>query len=157
MGSWYGSQPWFWYLSVGFPAVLGIHFLPFVLATLVIIKNRASHPNELVLLSSIVFSLTIYSFLPHKEFRFLLPLLPIALYVSSRFLSAWSRKANTWRLWSVALILFLGNLGPAYYLGYVHQRGTLDVMEPLREIASRNPNSSSFLFLMPCHSTPLFG
>ncbi|XP_044258061.1 GPI mannosyltransferase 3 [Tribolium madens] len=156
VGSYYGSQPWFWYLSAGFPAILGIHFLPFVMATLVIIKNRSIHPNELALLGTIVFSLGVYSFLPHKEFRFLLPLLPIALFISSRFLSAWSRKASNVMLWTVALILFMGNVGPSYYLGYVHQRGTLDVMTPLREIALKNPNNTNLLFLMPCHSTPLF-
>jgi phosphatidylinositol glycan class B len=156
VGSWYGSQPWYWYLSAGFPAVLGIQFVPFIMATLVIIKNKDAHVNELALLGTIVFALTVYSLLPHKEFRFLLPLLPIALHVSSKFLSAWSRKANKLVLWAVAIILFLGNAGPAYYLGFVHQRGTLDVMENLREISFNKPNDTHLLFLMPCHSTPYY-
>jgi phosphatidylinositol glycan class B len=156
VGSWYGSQPWYWYLSAGFPAVLGIQFVPFIMATLVIIKNKDAHVNELALLGTIVFALTVYSLLPHKEFRFLLPLLPIALHVSSKFLSAWSRKANKLVLWAVAIILFLGNVGPAYYLGFVHQRGTLDVMENLREISFNKPNDTHLLFLMPCHSTPYY-
>ncbi|RZB38920.1 Glyco transf 22 domain containing protein [Asbolus verrucosus] len=156
VASWYGSQPWFWYLSAGFPAILGIHFIPFILATLVILKNKEVHPNELALLGTIVFTLTIYSLLPHKEFRFLLSLLPLVLYISSRFLSAWSRKANKLMLWTVAVILFVGNASPAYYLGFVHQRGTVDVMEPLREIAFKYPANTSLLFLMPCHSTPYY-
>lgn len=56
----YGTQPWYWYLSTGFPAILGIHFIPFVMATIVIIKNKHSHPNELALLGCITFTLTVY-------------------------------------------------------------------------------------------------
>ncbi|XP_060527304.1 GPI mannosyltransferase 3 [Cylas formicarius] len=152
----YGEQPWHWYLSCGIPAILGIQILPFAMAVSVVIKNRHSHINELVMLVTIVFSVFVFSFINHKEFRFLLPLLPIMLYISSRFLSAWSRKANVWSVWLVSAIIFLGNVVPTWYLGFVHQRGTLEVMDGLRDIANKDPNNSSFLFLMPCHSTPLY-
>lgn len=59
-------------------------------------------------------------------------------------------------IWLVASIIFFGNIIPAYYLSIVHQRGTLDVMKPLRETALKNPKNTSLLFLMPCHSTPLY-
>lgn len=156
IGTYYGTHPWFWYLSTGFPVILGINFVPFLIASLIIIKNPHQHQNELALLATIFFSLCIYSMLSHKEFRFLLPLLPIALYISSRFLSVWSRKASDLTVWLVALILFLGNLGPGLYLGFFHQRGTLDVMGPLREISFKYGNSTDLLFLMPCHSTPFY-
>ncbi|KAF2892045.1 hypothetical protein ILUMI_14128, partial [Ignelater luminosus] len=94
VGEWYGSQPWSWYLSSGFPAILGIHFVPFVIASFKIIKDRQLYQNELALLGCITFTLFIYSLLPHKEFRFILPLLPIALNISSGHLSRWSHKAN---------------------------------------------------------------
>lgn len=116
VSTFYGTHPWFWYLGNGFPVILGIQFIPFVLATIVVLKNREIHQNELALLGTIVFTITIFrwkylknfnstklntsfqlfSFLPHKEFRFLLPILPIVFYISSRFLSAWSRKASKW-------------------------------------------------------------
>lgn len=38
----------------------------------------------------------------------------------------------------------------------IHQRGTLDVMDPLSQLAQTRPNDTSLLFLMPCHSTPLY-
>ncbi|KAL1505327.1 hypothetical protein ABEB36_004918 [Hypothenemus hampei] len=152
----YGVQPWHWYLSSGLPAVLGIQILPFILAVIVVLKTRHNHPNELAILGTIVFSITLLSFLGHKEFRFLLPLLPMMLFVSSRFLFAWSRKARRTSIWLASLIIFLGNLFPAWYIGYSHQRGTLDVMNELRNIAVRDPENTSFLFLMPCHSTPLY-
>ncbi|XP_049820403.1 GPI mannosyltransferase 3 [Aethina tumida] len=156
IGVFYGSHPWHWYLSTGLPTILGIQLIPFLIATLVVLKNRRVHPNELILLGSVVFTTAVYSFLPHKEFRFLLPLLPIAFYISSRYLSAWSRKANIFAIWLVAILIFAGNLGPSWYLGFVHQRGVVDVMEPLREIASSDTSEKNFLFLMPCHSTPYY-
>lgn len=152
----YGTQPWYWYLYSGLPALLGFQMLPFIKAVLVVLKSRKNHPNELALLGTTVFTVVVFSFLGHKEFRFLLPLLPIMLFVSSKYLSAWSRKANTFSVWLVSLILLTGNILPAWYIGFSHQRGTLDVMDELRHIALKDPENVSFLFLMPCHSTPLY-
>ncbi|XP_050293187.1 GPI mannosyltransferase 3 [Anthonomus grandis grandis] len=156
VGTHYGTMPWHWYLSIGLPAVLGVLILPFLMAVLVILKQRSNHPNELAMLGTIVFSILILSFLAHKEFRFVLPLLPIIAFIASRFLSAWSRKASMWRIWMVSIIIFVSNAFPAYYMGVNHQRGTIDVMQGLREIAVKDPENVSFLFLMPCHSTPLY-
>lgn len=60
IASFYGVQPWHWYLSVGFPAVLGIHLIPFVMAAMVILKNRRVHPNELIMLATITLTIAIY-------------------------------------------------------------------------------------------------
>ncbi|KAK9874771.1 hypothetical protein WA026_005578 [Henosepilachna vigintioctopunctata] len=108
------------------------------------------------MLGSIVFTIGVFSFVPHKEFRFLMPLLPLIFYITSRYLAAWSRKAKEVHIWLVAAILLIGNLVPMYYLGMVHQRGSLDVMTSLRDIAQKDPANTSFLFLMPCHSTPMY-
>nr|XP_023015260.1 GPI mannosyltransferase 3-like [Leptinotarsa decemlineata] len=43
-----------------------------------------------------------------------------------------------------------------WYLSMIHQRGTLDVMDALKRISLKNPNDTNLLFLMPCHSTPLY-
>ncbi|XP_044756159.1 GPI mannosyltransferase 3 [Coccinella septempunctata] len=152
----YGTLPWYWYMSFGLPAILGVHLMPFLISSLVVLKNRKIHQNELVLLGTIVFTVGVFSYLPHKEFRFLMPLLPLVLYITSRYLAVWSRKVKTLNLVAVAFILFIGNAVPAYYLGMVHQRGSLDIMPHLREIAQKDPSNTSFLFLMPCHSTPMY-
>lgn len=60
IGEWYGTQPWYWYLSAGLPAVLGIQLLPFILAAIVVLKNRHSHINELALLGCVVFTIGVY-------------------------------------------------------------------------------------------------
>lgn len=78
------------------------------------------------------------------------------LHITSNYLSKWSVSANDLLVWFVAGVVLTANVIPAWYLGFVHQRGTLDIMQSLREIAATNSNNSSFLFLMPCHSTPLY-
>ncbi|CAG9772532.1 unnamed protein product [Ceutorhynchus assimilis] len=152
----YGTHPWHWYLSNGIPTVLGIQILCFIMATSVVLKARKNHPNELAMLGTITFSVFVLSLLSHKEYRFLLPLLPMMFYVSSRFLSAWSRKASMTSIWLVSGVILICNLFPAWFVGYNHQRGTLDVMHGLRDIAQHDTEKISFLFLMPCHSTPLY-
>lgn len=63
-------------------------------------------------------------------------------------------------LWLVAILLILGNSVPALYLSTVHQRGPIDVMDKLADIASEYHHEykrpASILFLMPCHSTPYY-
>lgn len=59
-------------------------------------------------------------------------------------------------VWVVSAAILVGNIVPMWYLSIVHQRGTIDVMQPLHEIAERYPHNTSLLFLMPCHSTPLY-
>lgn len=62
IGAIYGSHPWHWYLSNGIPTILGVNFVPFMLAAYYTLKNRFILPNELVLLSSMVFTTAIYRY-----------------------------------------------------------------------------------------------
>lgn len=63
-------------------------------------------------------------------------------------------------LWFIAGIILLGNALPAWYLSTVHQKGPLEVMAKLQDIASEyrdeQKHQASILFLMPCHSTPYY-
>jgi len=162
VGEFYGSHPWYWYLTVGLPTVLGIGTLPFLLSAVQTIQNykKSEYETRLVLLASVAITLTVYSVLPHKEFRFLLQILPICLYISHDFLKNWSKRASPILLWIVALSILVGNLVPAGYLSLVHQKGTLDVMPVLRDISTKYKQESGvnakILFLMPCHSTPAY-
>lgn len=158
VGSYYGEHPWYWYFNVGLPTVLGIATLPFLFAVVETVRHRKVYPERAVLLTSVLFTVVVYSLFPHKEFRFLLQVLPICLYVAADFLSRWSRKASGKRVWAAFVVLLAFNVFPAGYLGFVHQRGTLDVMSSVRSLA-RNfrdefDQPAKFLFLMPCHSTP---
>ncbi|KAM9366078.1 GPI mannosyltransferase 3 [Symphorus nematophorus] len=145
----YGSHPWHWYFTQGFAAVIGPH-LPLFLHGCTLAFRRYK-----ILLAAVVWTLVIYSLLPHKEFRFIYPVLPFCMIfcgISLAHLKAWQRAA--------ALFLLVSNLAAALYTGLIHQRGTLDVMSHLQTLCDFNSSSSSpqtdIVFLMPCHSTPFY-
>lgn len=160
IGSFYGVHPWYWYFLVGLPTILGINFVPFLIGVIATIRNSEVFPIRKQLLLTIVTALIAYSCIAHKEFRFILILLPMCLYICADTLSRWSYKASKYKLWIVALIILVGNIIPAWYLSLVHQRGTLDVMHQLADIAENyrdeDNKQANILFLMPCHSTPYY-
>lgn len=150
IGVFYGKHPFHWYLTAGIPVVLGSHLLPFLLGVYKSVKDR----NQDRLLVVVIFwTLTVLSFVPHKEFRFLLPLMPAFVYIESKWLSYWSQRAHTSLLWLVAIVMFISNVILLGYLGLVHQRGTVDVIQTL---SAEDPSTTKLMFLMPCHSTPLY-
>ncbi|XP_029935468.1 GPI alpha-1,2-mannosyltransferase 3 isoform X2 [Myripristis murdjan] len=145
----YGSHPWHWYFTQGFAVVIGPH-LPFFLHGCTLASKRYR-----LLLVTIVWTITVYSLLAHKEFRFIYPVLPFCMVfcgISLANLKNWRRAA--------AYGLLVANLVPALYTGLVHQRGTLDVMSHLQKLCDTNSLSAQpqpdVLFLMPCHSTPFY-
>ncbi|XP_034536330.1 GPI mannosyltransferase 3 [Notolabrus celidotus] len=143
----YGSHPWHWYLTQGFPVVIGPHLPLFLHGCSLAFKKYK------ILLVSIVWTVLVYSLLPHKEFRFIYPVLPFCMFfcgISLARLKAWRRAA--------ALVLLVSNLSAALYTGLVHQRGTLDVMSHIQTLCDTSSTQSppDVLFLMPCHSTPLY-
>lgn len=103
IGSFYGFHPWYWYLTTGIPTILGTITIPLLLAISETIRNRNLFPERLTLLASMVFTLVVYSLLPHKEFRFMLPILPMCLYISADYLSQWSRTIK--RQFNLKLLL----------------------------------------------------
>lgn len=144
----YGSHPWHWYFTQGFPAVIGPH-LPLFLHGCTLGFRRYK-----MLLFTIVWTLSVYSLLPHKEFRFIYPVLPFCMVFCGISLSSLKR----WQL-TAAIVLVVSNLLPALYTGLIHQRGTLDVMGHLQSLCDVRGNSRlqpNVLFLMPCHSTPYY-
>ena len=160
IGSFYGTHPWYWYFSSGLPAILGIGIVPFFLSVFAAIKSWDDIKNRQVLLISIIITIFTYSLLPHKEFRFLLQILPLCLYCIAQFLSEWSRNKSAMVIWLVAIVIFISNAVPAGYLGVVHQQGTIRVMPKLAQIANEyrtdNGQQAKIFFMMPCHSTPYY-
>ncbi|CAO1395837.1 unnamed protein product [Diamesa hyperborea] len=160
IGSFYGTHPWYWYFSSGLPAILGIGIIPFCLSVFAAIKSWDELKNRQILLISIIITIFTYSLLPHKEFRFLLQILPLCLYCIAQFLSEWSRQKSAPVIWLVAIVIFFANAVPAGYMGVVHQQGTMSVMPKLAQIASEyrsdNGQQAKIFFMMPCHSTPYY-
>jgi len=152
IGVFYGTHPLHWYINIGIPVVLGVHLVPFLLGSFkALMYDRIN--VEKVLLFAIVWTVAVLSLVRHKEVRFVLPLFPMFVYIESSWLSCWSRKVHRLMLWIVAVGMVVANGALLVYFGLVHQRGTLDVMKVL---ADGNPRHTNVLFLMPCHSTPLY-
>jgi len=148
----YGTHPLHWYITVGIPVVLGCHLVPFLLGAFKALTYDRINVEK-ILLFAVIWTVAILSLVRHKEVRFLLPLFPMFVYIESSWLSCWSRKAHRLMLWIVVVGMVVANGALLVYFGLVHQRGTLDVMKVL---ADGNPRHTNVLFLMPCHSTPLY-
>lgn len=161
-GDYYGTHPWHWYFTQGFPVML-FTFLPFSLAGVIYSKHWK--------LSGLIGWVTgIYSVLGHKEFRFVLPILPMALMFSGYSLAALEtpdlpmgkrkRASTTHTKWPSKLrlavfFLVLTNIPMGLYMSLVHQRGSEDVMQYIAKEAL-NGEVRSVLFLTPCHATPYY-
>jgi phosphatidylinositol glycan class B len=183
----YGRNEWHYYLSQGYPlllttlcpfGIIGIYqslFSPDVFSpyshyspTTKAIKYQLAAITVMVPL--------ILSFIPHKEVRFIYPLLPLLHILAAApftmfFLPAVSPAIpRSSRLQPKRLLLgllVLANVVIAIFTTTSHQTAPLTVMSYLRDQHSRNYLSqppSGFLvpapsimtvgFLMPCHSTP---
>lgn len=160
IGSFYGAHPFYWYFSSGLPAILGIGIVPFYLAIFEAMKSWDDSKDRQVILASIILTICGFSLLPHKEFRFLLQILPLCLYIIVQYMSKWSRNQSKPLIWFVAAVIFVANAVPAGYLGFVHQKGTLKVMEKITDVAQNykleEGVAPKVFFIMPCHSTPYY-
>ncbi|OMO53082.1 GPI mannosyltransferase [Corchorus capsularis] len=161
-GDYYGTHKWHWYFTQGFSVML-FSFIPFSLAGIIKSKNWK-------FAGLIVWVLGVYSILGHKEFRFVLPVLPISLIFSGYSLASLeehgssngkrkesSHICNKWPSKKQLAVWFLlaTNIPMALYMSLVHQRGTEDVMKYLSKEAVNN-KVKSVIFLMPCHATPYY-
>ncbi|KAG5225847.1 GPI mannosyltransferase [Salix suchowensis] len=160
-GDYYGTHKWHWYFSQGFTVML-FTFLPFSIAGS--IKSKCWKLSGLI-----AWVLIVYSVQGHKEFRFVLPMLPIALMFSGYSLSVMAKADSDSRrkgssdshmkrpskVGFAIFFLLATNIPMALYMSLVHQRGTEDVMIYLSKEA-QNQKVKGILFLMPCHATPYY-
>lgn len=72
----YGTHPWHWYLTQGFPTLMFAHLVPFLIGL-----RFAKHLR--IEITAVVFNILAYSLLAHKEFRFLSQIMPFAIIVCS--------------------------------------------------------------------------
>ncbi|EMS61805.1 GPI mannosyltransferase 3 [Triticum urartu] len=120
-GDYYGTHIFHWYFTQGFPSMIWT-FLP--LSVFGVIKSR-----EWRLSGLIAWVLGVYSILGHKEFRFVLPVLPLALMFSGYFLAAMSQfkgknlhgKRHFSRLQLSVILLIITNVPMALYMSLFHQ------------------------------------
>ncbi|XP_061347460.1 mannosyltransferase APTG1 isoform X2 [Gastrolobium bilobum] len=161
-GDYYGTHKWHWYLTQGFPVMIFSH-LPFCIAGII-------YSKQWKFTGLLAWVLSFYSVLGHKEFRFVLPVLPIALMFSGYSLAVIedpgspqykgkeSSKKHTKcppKMRVAILFLLATNIPMALYMSLVHQRGPEDVMNHLAREALHG-KVKSILFLTPCHATPYY-
>uniref|UniRef100_A0A1X7UJ63 Mannosyltransferase n=1 Tax=Amphimedon queenslandica TaxID=400682 RepID=A0A1X7UJ63_AMPQE len=148
----FGTHPWHWYISQGFPAML-FSFLPLLVHGLYISSINSYNPlHSLSPLAAAVILLIVHSFIKHKEFRFVLPSLTLSIpYIGLSVSSLLNRNSKVIKV--IVIILILINVPMSLYFSIIHQRGDVSVMKHLRQSVN---SSSSVLFLLPCYSTPLY-
>ncbi|KAL5529188.1 hypothetical protein ACEPAG_5162 [Sanghuangporus baumii] len=165
----YGQAPWHYYLTQGLPILLNVCLPSFIFGSYYAFKRGLR--LQRTLLALIVWTISVYSLLGHKEWRFLHPILPLMIILSAKSLvdsSTMSKAARNDADKSKALsssvksksvpislktkvICALGIL-PGLYVMLFHGRAQISVMSYLRSLDSSILHSVGFL--MPCHSTP---
>jgi phosphatidylinositol glycan class B len=158
LSEFYGVHHWHWYLTQGLPMLL-TSLLPLVVAGVCcsVWSRCDSSPLERHALPMALVPILMFSQLSHKEYRFLYPLLPVCFIWAGRATHSWAAWAwnqprphhRYWFAAAISVIMFT-QLFMGAYMGTVHQRGVVDVMQSIANI----PGPNSVLYLMPCHSTP---
>ncbi|KAL7648671.1 UNVERIFIED_CONTAM: hypothetical protein RMT77_000578 [Armadillidium vulgare] len=155
LSSHYGKHPWHWYFTQGLPVICGVHLIPIGFGVIKYFKKYKK------IFFPCLWGIVIHSLLEHKEFRFLLPILPVLLAIGADSIHTFVKhsfkheKFKKKKNLLVIIILVIPNTFILLYMGLVHQRGPIDVMHELRNSLDVK-EISSVLFLTPCHSTPLY-
>lgn len=140
------------------PFILGSYLLPFGAALYELMRGTSTRScQRLLALATIVVGL--YSTQAHKEYRFILPALPLLLIVIAHTLVAAAQSVEAASAKRVLGLLLLAQLPPAAYFSAYHMSGGQAVMDSLHvELSSNlaeNPTAElSVGFLMACHMTP---
>ena len=158
----YGTHPTHWYLTQCIPVIL-LTNIPAFLIGLLSLTNKTNDSTDknsrvkLTLSGIILLNIALLSPVPHKEFRFLLPMLPLCHVLTARGVSIFyteeTKKMFTSFVKNSLLILPLLQIPMSLYFGCIHQRGVIRVTDYLH---GHIETGDRVLFLMPCHSTPLY-
>lgn len=140
----FGTHPWHWLWTQGLPSVLTLQCLPILLGIFTPLR-----PALLPLITA-VFYILFHSALPHKEQRFLLPVIPLlCLYGGSFFADRRHHKLKTYFYW----FMITANVAVAVYTGLIHQRGPYAAAHAVLE-KNHGDEKPNLLLLMPCYSLP---
>ena len=117
--------------------------------------------SKLLPLFCCLWTVIIFSFNPHKEFRFVLPILPVILiYCGLGLFYVYKTFGN--KVMKYVLFLILSTNGfAACYLSTWHQHAPISVMNHLTNdiytnVDIDNYNDINIEFILSCHSTPFY-
>lgn len=149
LSSFYGVSRIDFYFLQAIPVLL-LNYLPFFLYGL--LRSPWSHLKGLLFCYLFVFTA-----IPHKEFRFIFPMMPILLTYSASGVLSLSAKISPTRMKQVLGLTVSASILLAYYFTQYHEVGELQIPTLIRNrITSSKPHPRpvSVGFLTPCHSTP---
>ncbi len=128
---------------------------------------------KFALITIILSYISFHSISSHKEFRFILPILPLVCILSSfpisryvnidnydegKGLSSATRKRKRKNI--IIILFFLFNYPHLFFLGMIHQRAPISVNQAIanhiHKLNELNYSRYSIHYLMGCHSTPLY-
>ncbi|KAJ7940407.1 glycosyltransferase family 22 protein [Mycena leptocephala] len=147
----YGGNAWHYYLSQAIP-ILCTSALPFVLRQVWLTLRGRDSVALGTMLACITWTIGVYSFAGHKEWRFIHPLLPMLHVFATKSLHDMSASANkTYRRLRITLLL---TLPISCYIALLYCSGPIQVMAFIRGLPREELRDGGVGFLMPCHSTP---
>jgi len=154
-GSLYGTHPFYWYFIAGVPAITGILFPVLIYDLLFGTWNRATR-NLWTIIACYVIA---HSWSGHKEFRFLLPILPMICLLCGMRIQNLVTRVGPSRRKQIMIACAVPNLVAILYLGLVHQRAPIEVnraiLKAVAAAGNLQPDIIQVHYLMGCHSTPL--
>lgn len=152
----YGKYHFLWYLYSGLPVLLGLNYLLLPFSLFVVVKNYNYLKSSKILVFTIIWSVCVFSLLVHKEFRFLLPILPMSIFIIHSTTLHFKKISESMRKLTIFLLI-IGNLVPGIYFSVLHQSGPIEVMNYLRNEIRYSENSQvDILYLINCHGTPYY-
>ena len=149
----YGTHPWHWYLTQGFPAVATV-FAP--LAALGCVSGTLKGARAWEPFAVAGYCVLGHSLAAHKEFRFLMPALPPTLAAAGGALAAWQTEPKTaWRTRRAVALVLLTQIPAAAYLSWWHQSGTVAAVRHVAALAAAGETrAGGVFFATPCHQHP---
>lgn len=149
LSSFYGVSRIDFYFLQAIPILL-LNYLPFFLYGF--LSTAWSDYKGLLLCYLLVFTA-----IPHKEFRFIYPMMPVLLTYSASGLLQLSSRISKRRVKQIAGITLALSAILSYYFTQYHEVGELQIPTLIRDkiiVSELQDRPISVGFLTPCHSTP---
>lgn len=156
----FGVHPWYWYFVDGLLfTTTGLYFLAIGGYIIQLDKELPRSPPPILFTTAAIY-IIVHSFLPHKEHRFVLPVIPLILPFAGLLLSKFfSQYKKAIQGFLIAYLVI--NLAAAYFFCRIHQRGLLDATKDLIEdidISQHRQKGQIYHIsqLTPCYAMPQY-
>ena len=125
--------------------------------------SGGSTEARMTILGIVITYTILHSFSEHKEFRFLLPILPLIILLAGHAMAEFFDAARDTCLKNLKNVTLIGiallNFPHLLYLGTIHQKGPIAVNKYLTDTIATSMQRMEHInihYLMGCHSAPLY-